>query len=243
VKGNFFQGVYYFWQGALLIFHPGIRRYIFFPILINFILFAAIFVGMAWYLFGHFTDWTTDFPKWVLLLLGWLFWILYSAFVLIVGSFTFTLFTNLIASPFYGYLAEAVEKEKQPSGIITTPFSITHILWREVIKISYFLPWLLLFAVLFLIPPLWPFMPFIIFFPTATFIAMQYIDYCPDNQGIPFKTVRAKLNEAWLTMIGFGSMVSLAMTIPGANLFVPPAAVAGGCILWLNLQAGKDKRG
>lgn len=239
MKGNFFQGVYFFWQGILLIFSPGIRRYIYIPILVNIFLFIFIFGGLAWYLFHYFTLWMADYPRWILWLLGWLFWILYGTLSLLIGTFTFTLFTNLIGSPFYGLLAEAVQKNVQGT-IGSSPFSIPRILWREVIKISYFIPWLLLFAILFLFPPLWPVMPFIVFFPLAAFVATQYIDYCPDNNGIPFKIVRAKLKEMSFTMLGFGSVVSIAMSIPGANLFVPPAAVAGGCLLWLKLE--KDRK-
>lgn len=238
MKGNFFQGIVFFWQGLNLIFKAEYRRYVLWPVLINLCLFLLIFVLLAWYLFHYLLHFTSDFPHWLTLLVGWLFWVLYGALTLIVGSFAFSLITNIIASPFYGLLAERIEKNKMGT-IHPVPFSLIRILKRESLKLFSFLPWLLVFGVLFLIPPLWVILPVIIFFPVAIFVATQYIDYCPDNQGVPFKEVRALLRNHFLTVLGFGSIVSVALTIPGANLFVPPAAVAGGCLLWLQIYTGK----
>lgn len=234
-KGNFIQGALFFWRGIIMIFSPEVRRYIIFPVLINIVLFVSIFGGLGWALMHYFTSWMADYPRWLMYLLGWLFWILYLALSLLIGAFTFTLSSNLIASPFYGILAEITEK-KLNGATNNVPFSILKIVTREGLKIFYFLPWLLIGALLFIFPPLWPLLPFILFFPLAWFVAIQYIDYCPDNQGIPFKTTLLKLKEQSLTVLGFGCVVSFALGIPLANLFVPPAAVVGGCMLWLHIQ-------
>lgn len=242
MKGNLIQGGHFFWQGLRLIFTAGLRRYMIGPLIVNIFLFVLVFAGLAWYLFHHLSQWVSDYPKWVIILIGWLFWLLYASLSLVISAFTFTIATNIIASPFYGLLAEAVERHYQPM-LVSPPFTLStvfRILAREGIKLLYFLPGLLVCGLLFLFPPIWPLMPFVVFFLFAWFAAIQYIDYCPDNQGLSFKVMIKKLkSEAPLTVLGFGLMVSIAMMIPGANLFVPPAAVAGGCALWLFLQGRK----
>lgn len=239
--GNPIKGVQYFLKGLRLIFSPELRKYIILPIIINLVLFLLVIAGMAWVLFHYFSSWLSDYPHWVLLIIGWLLGILYFLVMVFVGVFTFTLSTNIIASPFYGYLSEKTEKmivgETQD-----LPFSMLRILKRELIKILYFIPLLLLCGILFLIPPLWPFLPFLIFLPLAWFVAIQYIDYCPDNQGIPFKVFIKKVkSEQFLTVMGFGSIVSLCISIPILNLFIPPAAVVGGVLLWLDTSKEKSE--
>lgn len=236
MQGNFLRGVAFFWQGILMIFSPGLRRYIILPVFINLVLFAALFGGLAYYFFEHFTLWTLNFPRWVIYILGWLFWLLYGILALLIGTFTFTLATNLVACPFYGILAEVCEKQLK-GQTQDVPFSLIRIFRREIFKLVYFLPWLLVAGILFLFAPIWPILPFIVFFPLAWYVAVQYIDYCPDNQGITFKQAYRKLKEQSFTVLGFGSVVSIAMGIPGANLFVPPAAVAGGTALFLYIQS------
>lgn len=236
MSGNFFKGLFFFWQGLRYLSLPELRRYIIWPIIINLILFIIIFGGIGWVLLHYFTGWLSGYPHWVLLLLGWLLGILYILAVLFVGIFTFTLSTNIIASPFYGLLAE--QTEKIISGKTDNlPFSLFKILKREIKKLLYFIPLFLLCLLFFIIPPLWPFLPFLIFFPLAWFIAVQYIDYCPDNQGIEFKAaIRNLKQQHLLTAVGFGSVVSIAMSIPFLNIFVPPAAVIGGTLLWLEVN-------
>jgi CysZ protein len=301
---SFIQGVYFFLQGIGLIFKPGLRRYIVIPIIFNAILLILIFSTLALFLYHSLTPLTTDYPKWVIVIFGWLFWIFYSFITLLVSSFVFTVLTNIIASPFYGLLAEAsaklVGKEMQyqqylritdQSGITdqdqssiknqssinfsssnnssaSNKFSISNkpslssggtedanagwlktalviaprTLAREGRKLLHFLPWFLLCLLFIIFPFAWPFLPFVWWLVLTYFLAVQYIDYQPDNQQIHFKSVLAILKQNKLVVFGFGTVVSFAMLIPGANLFVPPAAVAGGTALWLSLQSKSEKR-
>lgn len=278
VSSSFIQGVYFFLQGIGLIFKPGLRRYIVIPIIFNAILLTLIFSTLALFLYHSLTPLITDYPKWVIVMFGWLFWIFYSFITLLVSSFVFTVLTNIIASPFYGLLAEAaaklVGKEKQykqylgitdqggiteqgdqraandqnqssnfnakdsNAGWLKTALVIApRTLAREGRKLLHFLPWFLLCLLFIIFPFAWPFLPFVWWLVLTYFLAVQYIDYQPDNQQIHFKSVLKILKQHKLVVFGFGTVVSLAMLIPGANLFVPPAAVAGGTALWLSLQS------
>jgi CysZ protein len=121
------------------------------------------------------------------------------------------------------------------TALLTAPRTLA----REARKLLYFLPWIILCLLLLILPFAWPIFPFVWGVVLAWIIGIQYIDYQPDNQRIPFKEVLVLLKQEVLTILGFGAIVSLAMMIPGANLFVPPAAVAGGTALWLALSSHK----
>lgn len=206
-----------------------------------------------------------------MVLLGWLFWILYGLISLLVGTLIFTLLANLIASPFYGLLAEAtaklLQKEKsyspqlllEPSlknssfspsqnASASLPFSsnpslktilllIPHSIARELRKLLHFLPWILLCGLCLIFPLTWPLFPFLWWIVVAWIFGVEYSDYHSDNQSISFKQTLKVLKNNAMMVLGFGSMVSLAMLVPGANLVVPSIAVAGGTALWLYIQS------
>lgn len=241
---NFFKGIQFFFQGFRLIFRPGLKRYIVIPIIFNAFLLIIIFSGLAFFLYHNLTPFVSSYPKWVIALFGWLFWLFYSFISLMVSTLVFTLLTNIIASPFYGLLAEVAAKDltrttqqnEDNNNWLKTALTIApRTLAREGRKLLYFLPWILLCLFLLIFPFAWPIFPFVWWVVLAWILAIQYIDYQPDNEHIHFKDVLVVLKQNPLIVFGFGTMVSLAMMIPGANLFVPPAAVAGGTALWLSL--------
>jgi len=94
-------------EGLKLLGHADIRWLVIIPTLLNLILFsAATWLAAAWV-----SDWLNwliaSVPDW----LEWLVWIIWLMFVLlalVIYSFTFTVFANLIGSPFYGIIAERV---------------------------------------------------------------------------------------------------------------------------------------
>lgn len=261
----FFQGIQFFFQGFRLILEPGLKRYIVIPIIFNALLLIIIFAGLYFFLFHNLAHFLANYPKWVMALFGWLFWLFYSFITLMVSTLVFTLLTNIIASPFYGLLAEAAAKilsadktgdnasvnenegndpgnnnsNVNNSWLKTALVIAPRTLAREGRKLLYFLPWLFICLLLLFFPFAWPIFPFVWWAVLTWVLAIQYIDYQPDNQQIPFKNVLALLQQNMLIIFGFGTMVSLAMMIPLANLFVPPAAVAGGTALWLFLQRGQ----
>jgi CysZ protein len=235
MKGDFLKGVFFFLRGIKLVFSPGLRRYIIVPILVNVFIFVLVFASIAWYIMRHLPTWLTTYSDSLLMLLGGVFWFLYGILALLIGSFTFTLATNFIASPFYGLLASAVEK-RYSSNRVSSPFSLRRTLLREISKILYFLPWALFCMILFIFPPLWTVIPILMFLLLSCFLAVQYIDYCADNQHITLRTLIDSLKSSPLTTLGFGTAVSVMMLLPAANLFVPPIAVAGGTVLWLHLK-------
>lgn len=241
MTGNFFLGIQYFFDGIKQILSPNLRRYILVPIVVNIFLMIFIIIGGAYYIQQHFTSITADYPEWIIIILGGILWLLYAVVSLLVGTLIFTMLTNLIASPFYGLLSEAVEEKMEGQTIRTNTWSQMLVLWghtflRECRKIIYFIPWLFLCLIFLIFPLTWPLFPFIWWAIMSWIMAVQYTDYAPDNQQIPFKQMLSLLKTNTLTALGFGAATSIALTIPIFNLIVPAAAVAGGTIFWINLK-------
>lgn len=282
-SGQFFSGALFLLHGFFLVFKPGLKRYIIVPIIMNTIVLSIIFIFLAIYLHTHIPSFLLTFPKWILIVLGGLFWVLYGLISLLVSTLIFTVLTNLIASPFYGLLAEKTAKGIQNHSLdradnqvtfaneVTNKMTITDVenaekiahsyinlsntsniakntllhtyilliprtLARELRKLLYFLPWLLLCLLFLIFPFAWPLLPFVWWVILSWILAVQYIDYQADNQQISLKQMIILLKKSPFKVFGFGAAVSLALLIPGANLFVPAAAVAGGTALWLSIQ-------
>jgi uncharacterized protein involved in cysteine biosynthesis len=97
------HGFRYALVGVRLIGAAGIRRYVAIPLVIN----ALIFYLAALYLVERLSGLAQRFlPDW----LQWLFWPVVILSVMGIVFFGFTFLANLVATPFNGRLAMAVEK-------------------------------------------------------------------------------------------------------------------------------------
>jgi CysZ protein len=108
VRNNPIAGALYFLRGVRLLVVPGIRAYVIAPLAVNIVVFSAlIYFGSGWFgtLLERLMDWLPNWLDWLALVL----WPLFFIAVLIIVFFTFSLVGNLIAAPFNGLLAEAVE--------------------------------------------------------------------------------------------------------------------------------------
>ncbi len=108
-SNNPLTGAAYLLRGFGLLLRPGVRRYVVAPLLVNVVVFASLlyllwsqFEGLRLYVEGWLPDWL-DVLAWVLLPLL----VLLSALVLFFG---FSAVGNLLASPFNGFLSQAVER-------------------------------------------------------------------------------------------------------------------------------------
>lgn len=112
------SGVYYFSQGWKLIGLPGIRRYVFLPLLVNVLLMGAAF----WWLFTRLGSWIpslmSHMPDW-LQWLNYLLWPVVVLSILLVFGYFFSTIANWIAAPFSGLLAEqsgSAPDRRYPAG-------------------------------------------------------------------------------------------------------------------------------
>ncbi len=232
------DGFAYFLQGFRLICRPGVRAYAFAPILINVLVFSVL---LWWGIneFEQLMDWllpSTD--AWWINWLRPVLWLLFAVVVALIWFFTFTVVANLIGAPFNGLLAEQIEahltgKTSSDAGFYAIFKDIGPLLWNELRKIMYAAMWIIPALILFLIPGINLVAPFIWLLLMAWLMALQYVDFPMGNHGLRFKTVRTALDKQRSAAFGFGLGVLGAAMIPGINLIVMPAAVAGATAFWV----------
>lgn len=234
MQNNPISGAIYFLRGVRLIFNPGIRAYVIGPLLVNVLLFSAlIYFGAAQ--FRDLLDYLL--PDW----LDWLTTVLLPLFVvvaLVIVFFTFSLIGNLLAAPFNGLLAEAVECTitGQPipgGGVKKMLLDLGRTIVSELRKLAYIVLRGIPVLVLFLIPGLNLAAPFIWILFGAWMLAISYVDYPMGNHGLGFPEQRRQLRKHRYLALGFGGAAMGALAIPLVNFLVIPAAVAGATILWV----------
>lgn len=233
------SGFGYLLAGFRLLRRPALWPYIFLPLAVNVLVFGLLF-WLAAGEFGALIDLLLPtLPEW-LAWLTWLLWLLFVLLAAIVVFFTFTLLANLIAAPFNGLLAEAVERlltgqEPPPGGSLwqalrETPLAIA----SELRKLLYFILWAIPLGLLFLVPLANLAAPLLWALFSAWMLALEYLDYPLGNHNLGFPVQRRRLRQRPLLGLGFGGSVLFATMIPVLNLIVMPAAVAGATRLWVD---------
>jgi CysZ protein len=217
---------------------PGLRRYVVIPLLINFTLFA----GLIWFgasQFEVFLQWLLpELPDW-LQWLEWLLWAVFGIAALMILFYVFSLLANVVASPFNGLLAEAVERhltgepqdadggwKKMLSELVPTVID-------ELRKLLYLIAWSVPFLLLFVIPVINLAAPFVWLVFSAWMLAVEYADYPMGNHGLRADEQKRRLGEKRMMSLGFGGAVTIATMIPVVNFLVMPAAVAGATAMWV----------
>lgn len=231
------SGPDYLRQGWQRVRQPGLRRFVVIPLLLNLGVFATL---IGWGV-RQFNIWMAQLmatvPQW-LSFIEWLLWPLFALLVLLVLFFGFSMLANLIASPFYGFLAEKVAEQER--GEVSAPTSLRDImlvvpraLGRELRKIGYYLPRLLILLLLSFIPLVnLVASPLLLIFG-VWMMAVQYIDFQADNDQVSFIDMLRWMRGKRMVSLGFGLPVYVGMLIPLVNLLVMPSAVAGSTLLWV----------
>ena len=229
------NGAFYFLRGFALIFQPGIRAYVVVPLLINITVFTALIYFGAGQL-QSFLD--SMLPEW----LEWMKWLLLPLFLiagLLIAFFTFNMVANLIAAPFNGLLAEAVERKltgrgPEEGGLKKMIADIGRTFASEIRKLVYIglrgVPILLLM----LVPGVNVAASMLWILFSAWMLAVAYADYPMGNHGIAFTEQRELLaRRRWLS-VGFGGSVMFGLAVPVLNFLVIPSAVAGATAMWVD---------
>ena len=232
---EFLAGPAYVMAGFRLILRPGVRAFVFVPLLINALLFAgAITFGAdAVGDLSHRLSSQWAWAEW----LTWLLWPLFIIVVLLVGFFFFSVLANLLGAPFNGFLAEAVERSltgaAPPGSGLALPAEIAASIRTEARKVLYFAWRAVPLLLLFLVPLVQVIAPFLWVGFGAWMMAVEYLEYPMNNHGRLFPEVRATLRERRALALGFGAAVLLLTLIPVVNFIAMPVAVAGGTKLWV----------
>lgn len=238
------RGAGYLREGWQRIRQPGLRRFLIIPLVLNLTLFIAL-IGWGVRQFNYWVDrLMPHLPEWASFV-EWLLWPLFALVVLLVLFFGFSILANLIASPFYGFLAEKIAEQER--GLVSPATRWTEIimvvprsLGRECRKIGYYLPRLIGLLLLTLVPVVnLVASPLLLAFG-IWMMAVQYIDYQADNDQVGFIDMLRWMRNRRALALGFGVPVYIGMLIPLVNLLVMPSAVAGSTLLWV--REGPDVR-
>ena len=233
---DLFSGPRYMLEGFGLLTRPGLRRFVAIPVLVN----VLIFGGLITLAYGWVDDSSrfliAKLPDW----LHWLSYIVIPVFVLtslVVIFYGFSIVANIIAAPFNGLLAEAVEahltgKQFESSWKQVARDIVPSIL-SELRKLLYFVLRAIPLLLLLLIPVVNVGASVLWMLFSAWMMTVQYIDYPMANHHLFFKDQRARLRKRPLLAWSFGGLVMVCTLVPVLNFVVMPAAVAGSTALWV----------
>ena len=232
------KGFGYLIRGAKLITHPQLRAFVLLPLLVNVLLFGFGIALIYSYAGGWVDAAVTWLPSWLSGIAS-LLWLFITMMVAMGVFWGFSLAANFIAAPFNGLLAERTQIVLTGAPIEGGGFDdlvrmIPRSLGREVSKLLYYLPRVLGLFILGFIPGTQVFMPWLWLLFGAWMMAVQYVDYPMDNNGIRFGEMKKLLARKKLLHLGFGGGVSVLLMVPFVNFFVMPIAVVGATALWVD---------
>jgi CysZ protein len=236
-NNNPIHGAGYLLAGFSLMWRKPVRAFVWVPLFINIVLFAAGFMWLKhkfslW--LGHFESWL---PHW-LLWLNWLIWPMFIVLVLIIASYLFTMVANLLAAPFNAIFSEKVEemltgKKIDPSTFAQTLKEAPRAIGRQLRIILYYIPRALACLIVFIFPlthifasPCWLAL-------NSWMMALQYNDYPQDNHKVSFHQMRDNMHNNLGLNLGFGLAALFLSLTPGINLFIMPAAIAGATKMYV----------
>jgi len=223
----------YFFKGLKLLAIPELRTFLIIPVLINLVLYSiALVLGYIYVeeLIARFI------PSW----LEWLSWILWPLFFIsffIAGFFTFTVLANMLAAPFYGKLAaKTLSVITGQSGAVTEQ-PLAKVMGAEFKRVGYLAMRALPLLLLFIIPGINIIAPFLWALFGAWGMALEYMAYPLENEGVLFSEQKQLLKSLRLGALSFGGITLMGLTLPLLNIVVAPAAVIGATIYFNEVKA------
>jgi len=234
------SGPAYLLQGFAMLRRPGLRRYVFLPILGNFVIFVLAAVALYFGLDAALDHWLPEGA-------AWLRWILFplAALVLIGGGmFAFTLLASILLSPFLGRLSSEVEAlldggpANQESIGWWADFSAG--IRLELRRLGYAALCMLGVLLVGLTPVLNIAAAPLGFAVSAWLLAGEYAGNPLGNRRLPLARQLQLLRGARLRVLGFGAASFGLTLLPFVNLVVIPASVIGMTLLCRDLLARAD---
>ncbi|MBV1869490.1 MAG: sulfate transporter CysZ [Gammaproteobacteria bacterium] len=245
MNGDIKTGFMYFIKGIRMLNTPGIRLFVIIPLLLNTVIFFTFISLFGYYFVETLDQLISKLPEW----LSFLYWVIFPLFVsllLIMSGYFFNTFINILGAPFNGFLAQKTEElltqsnSSEPTSFKDLIAIIPHSLKREIDKIRYYIPRVIVLFILALIPGVNILSPFAWFVMGAWMLSIQYSDFPMDNNKVNFGEMKTLLAQKRLTSIGFGIAVVAALSIPVINFLVMPAAVIGATIMWVDIHRDKS---
>jgi CysZ protein len=234
MSAGFAAGVGFAWRGWRLLAEPGLRRFVVGPVLINIAVFAFALARFGQLFQQLIERYCAGWPDWAL----WIAWLVFGTLAAITLFFTFSLVANVLASPFNGLLAEAVERHLRHPGQ-ALEFSWKSLfaeagraLYAALRKLLYFGWRALPLVILSFIPGLNLVAPLLWIVFGGWMLAIEYLD-CPlGNHGQLFPVAVDRLRGERAMALGFGVSLSLLTMVPVLNFLAMPIGVAGATAMY-----------
>lgn len=229
-------------QGFLLLFKPGVKRYVLTPLLINIIVYLG-FISCAYHYTQSAGVWLTGYlPSW-LSAIAWIVSILFFIGSLFFFTYIFTTIGNIIAAPFNGFLSEKIEQHlightpENTYSFKALCLLLPKTILRQIKLLFYFLPRAFILLFFFFIPGLNLIAGILWFLFASWMMSIQYFDFPFDNHHVNFITMLDAMKKRRWLHLQFGIYVNILSIIPIVNLFVIPTAVAAATAIWVKEYA------
>ncbi len=242
MSAGFAAGVGFAMRGCRLLVQPGLRRFVIGPLAINIAVFVYALASFG-QLFQHLLDrYCAGWPEWAL----WIAWLVFGSLAAVTLFFTFSMVANVLASPFNGLLAEAVERHLlHPGEVLEFSWKALaaeagRALFAALRKLLYFAWRALPLLILSFIPGLNLLAPLLWILFGGWMLAIEYLD-CPlGNHGQLFPAAVDKLRSERAMALGFGLPLSLLTMVPLLNFLAMPIGVAGATAMYCAHFAPRD---
>lgn len=215
-----------FFRGVKLLGTPELRKFLVIPILINVVLYSAALLLGYFYIADLINQFIPGWLQW----LSWILWPLFFISFFIAGFFTFTVLANLIAAPFYGKLSAKTLAIITGQSYVSAEQPLAKVMFAELKRLGYFAINAIPLLLLSIIPGINVITPFLWALFGAWGMALEYMAYPLENEGLLFSEQKQLLKSIRLGALSFGGIAVLGLTIPLLNIIVAPAAVIGATI-------------
>lgn len=253
---GFWRGFTFPFRGAKFVYqqHPKLIRFWGVPILITLLVLSTV-VGVSVSYSDDLVNalWAAPTGSGVGAMLGriahFVLELLTMVLLVGVGAVLVALISSVFAAPFNDSLSEAVEQIASGVEMPRLTFgmqlkSAIRGVAGETAKLALYGSVMApLFVVSLLVPGAGEIAYTIVgYWLTAVYFAIDYVDWpaARRNQGFRFRLSMVRRHGP--AMLGFGCGVWLFLIIPFVNLFFMPAAVAGGTLLFLELEGPSSAR-
>jgi CysZ protein len=177
-------------------------------------------------------------PGW-LDFLGTVLAVLLNITAVVLGLWLFGFIAMVLSSPLHGLLSVRFDVHLGAAGSLANLSigrALASALRREWQKLRYQLPRMVAVALLSFIPLVNVVAPVAGVLMTAWLMAIQFADLPGENRDLPFEATLGKLRANRAAALGFGTGITLLLSIPLVNFVVIPVAIAGGTLLWHRMQ-------
>ena len=246
-EAGFWRGLSYPFRGMRFVYldHPELIRIWILPILLTFFAFGGAIIG-AWALHDDLVGWLWDDPSGEGLWDGvgrffhGLVELLVFLLLLVTALFVVLGLSSVIASPFNDALSARASAER--GDVAVGSGGALRGVGRSIgIETAKFLCWAMVMVPLFIASFALPGVGHLIysavgFVFTALYFTLDYLDWPAARRGKPMAYRRQLITRRFRTSLGFGTGVFLFLWVPVLNLFFMPAAVAGGTLLFLDME-------